>query len=39
MWPPVVSDIIADVRQNGDEALRRYCLKKFDKADLVKTWK
>lgn len=29
----VVSDIIADVRQNGDKALFRYC-EKFDKAKL-----
>ena len=29
----IVSDIIADVRKNGDEALYRYC-EKFDKAKL-----
>ncbi len=30
----VVSEIIADVRQNGDEAVLKYC-KKFDKADMT----
>ena len=29
----VVSDIIANVRKNGDAALKEYCLK-FDKAEL-----
>ena len=29
----VVRDILADVRENGDDALRRYCLK-FDHAEL-----
>ncbi len=29
----VVSDIIENVRQNGDQAVKEYCLK-FDKADL-----
>ena len=29
----IVSDIIKDVKENGDEALFRYCLK-FDKAEL-----
>lgn len=30
----IVADIIADVRENGDAALRRYCLK-FDGAELT----
>ena len=30
----IVSDIIADVRKNGDEALKRYA-EKFDKAVLT----
>ena len=30
----IVADIIADVRKNGDEALRRYC-EKFDKVTLT----
>ena len=29
----IVSDIIENVKQNGDKAVKEYCLK-FDKADL-----
>ena len=29
----IVAEILADVRQNGDEAVLRYCAK-FDKAEL-----